>query len=323
MTKIYKNIKRHVNVLKGLPDVIAIEPTNYCNLHCPLCPAHHDYLKDSVKFGYMDMENFKSLIDQIKGFIYHVSLSFRGEPLLHKNIVDMVAYCTENGLFSYINTNGTLLDDNKAEGLLKAGLGRINISFDGLTEETYKKYRVGGDFNKALAGIKRLVDMKKQYGLKQPEIIAQFLILKHNMHEVKDLPEFKKKLGIDKISINRASVPSWLVNQSETAKKLCDEFIPEDENKDSRYNKGKILTPSKRCGSYKRLVVTWDGYGCICNFDNNGDYTFGNFFEGTSFQDIWFSDKNQDWRKKIKNKQLDICKNCGQTLAYRATYLTK
>ena len=324
MNKIFKAVKRQVNVLKGFPDVIAIEPTNYCNLHCPLCPAHHDYLKDSVKYGYMDLDNFKSLIDQIKNFIYHVSLSFRGEPLLHKHIVDMVRYCSENGVFCFMNTNGTLLNEKIIKGLLEAGLGRINISFDGLTPETYNQYRIGGDFNNAYDGIKNLVQMKKEGGYSNPEIIVQFLILKHNMHEVDSLPEFKKKTGVDKISINRASVPSWLVDRPEIAAELCEKFIPDDaDSSDSRYDKGKIQVPNKRCGAYKRLAVTWDGNAHICHFDNNGEYNIGNLFEERTFKEVWFTEKNKKWRKLIKNKQLDICKNCGQTLAYKATYLKK
>jgi radical SAM protein with 4Fe4S-binding SPASM domain len=319
MTKLLKNIKRHVKVLKGFPDVIAIEPTNYCNLHCPLCPAHHDYLDDSVRFGYMDFGNFKGLIDQIKGFIYHVSLSFRGEPLLHKNIIDMIKYCTDSGVFSFMNTNGTLLTDRIIEGIFDSGLGRINIALDGLTPETYIKYRVGGDFHKVYSGIKKITQMKRKLGSKKPEIIVQFLILEHNKHEVARLPDLQKSLGIDKISINRASVPAWLVDRPEIARDLCEHYIPQ--NDDSRYVNGDIQVPNKRCGAYKRLAVTWNGDACVCNFDNNAKYTFGNLFEGKTFNEIWFSDKNRAWRKLIKRKELEICTNCGQSLAYKATYL--
>lgn len=321
MQKVIKNIKRHVNVLRGFPDVIAIEPTNYCNLHCPLCPAHHDYLDDSVKFGYMDLDNFKHLIDQIKGFIYHVSLSFRGEPFLNKNLIQMIRYCSDNGVFSFINTNGTLLNDTNIKGIFEAGLGRINIALDGLTEETYRKYRVGGSFQKVFSGIKKITEMKRTGGYKYPEVIVQFLILKHNQHEVEKLPALQKELGIDKISLNRASVPSWLVKRPEIAKNLCNQFIPQDDA--SRYDKDEIQVPNKRCGAYKRLVVTWDGDACVCNFDNNARCKIGNLFGEKTFNEIWFSEKNQRWRKMIKNKELDICKDCGQTLAYKATYLKK
>jgi len=321
MSKIIKNIKRQINVLRGFPDVIAIEPTNFCNLHCPLCPAHHASLDNSVKFGYMDINNFKSLIDQVKEFIYHVSLSFRGEPLLHKNLIDMIKYCTDSGVFSFINTNGTLLNDKIIKGIFDAGLGRINIALDGLTSETYNKYRVGGDFHKVYSGIKKITQMKRDGGYKHPEVIVQFLILKHNQHEVPKLPSLQKELNIDKISINRASVPSWLVDHPETAKKLCEQFIPQ--NYDSRYDHGDIQVPNKRCGAYKRLAVTWEGDACVCNFDNNARYTLGNLFKDKTFNEIWFSEKNQRWRKLIKRKELDICKDCGQTLAYKATYLKK
>ena len=319
MNKLLRNIKRQIDVLRGFPDVIAIEPTNYCNLHCPLCPAHHDYLDDSVKFGYMDLGNFKTLIDQIKGFIYHVSLSFRGEPLLHKNLIDMIRYCTDNGVFSYTNTNGTLLNDEIIEGIFDAGLGRINIALDGLTPETYVKYRVGGNFKRVYSGIEKITKMKKEGGYKYPEVIVQFLVLEHNKHEVEKLPELKKRLGIDKISINRPSVPSWLLDSPETAKELCNQFIPQ--NDDSRYVDGDIQVPNKRCGYYKRLAVTWNGDACVCCFDNNTRCTFGNLFEGKTFNEIWFSDENQRLRGLVKRKELDICKDCGQTLAYKATYL--
>ncbi len=320
MNSFLRNIKRQINILKGFPVIIAIEPTNYCNLNCPLCPAHHDYLNSSINFGYMKLENFKLMIDQVKGFVHNVSLSFRGEPFLHKNLADMVRYCTENKVFSFVNTNGTQLNDDNIKSVLDAGIGRINISLDGLSQDTYSKYRKGGSFKKVYSSIKKITEMRKERGNSaKPEVIVQFMILKHNLDEIKYLPGLKKDLGVDKISINRPSIPSWIINDPETERKLKKQFIPEAG--DSRYSANTIQVPKKRCGAVNRLVVTWDGDAYICHFDNNGIYKFGNFFKGETFNEVWFSPKNRRLRKLIRKKELDLCKICGQSLAYKASYL--
>ena len=75
--------------------------------------------------------------------IASLKLNWRGEPLLHPQLCEIIRHAKEQGIVDVIiNTNATHLDDSYAEKLLNSGLDYIIFSFDGGTKETYEKNRV-------------------------------------------------------------------------------------------------------------------------------------------------------------------------------------
>ena len=80
----------------GLPESIFIEPTNTCNLKCPLCPTGSGKMKR--RKGFLSFENFKKIIDEIGDYIYYLTLTNYGEPFLNKNILKIIYCCfVDNG----------------------------------------------------------------------------------------------------------------------------------------------------------------------------------------------------------------------------------
>ena len=84
--------------LKSKPYHYVIEPTNVCNLHCPLCSTGTD--ESTREKGILKLENFKKLIDQIKDFVLQISLQNWGESTMVKDFPKMVRYATDAGIFS-------------------------------------------------------------------------------------------------------------------------------------------------------------------------------------------------------------------------------
>ena len=118
---------------------IQIEPTNNCNTHCIFCPRE----KIPVT-GYMEPKTFHTIVQRVKEFqeelpkplkIYLCGL---GEPLLHPNIIDFIAYASQHGIHSTITTNGFLLDSKLSKSLIDAGLNQISFSVSGIND-IYKK----------------------------------------------------------------------------------------------------------------------------------------------------------------------------------------
>ena len=118
-------------ILRDFPMHLDIETTSRCNLRCTFCDKLPLLTKD--RLGYIDLSLYKKIIDEgAEHHLWGVKLSYRGEPLLHKDIVEMVEYARRKGVLDvYFNTNGMLLTPIMSEKLIDAGLNRISISVEG------------------------------------------------------------------------------------------------------------------------------------------------------------------------------------------------
>ncbi|MFH1327488.1 MAG: radical SAM protein, partial [Candidatus Bathyarchaeota archaeon] len=110
-------------IVAEFPLHVDIEATNACNLHCPMCYGRESRGKSS----FIDFGLFKRVIDcGAKYGLPSINLSWRGEPFLHPQLIDMIKYAKENEVVDVrINTNGVLVDAEKCKELLESGLDRI------------------------------------------------------------------------------------------------------------------------------------------------------------------------------------------------------
>jgi len=152
-----KKIKRSIKKLeKEFPIGIDIGVTNACNSDCIMCP--HSKLKN---IGTMDMKLYKKIIDDCSGLkIKMVTLSFFGEPLLDKTLIEKIKYAKSRGLIVGFYSNASLLTEKWARDLIKSNLDGITISFDGYSKETYEKIRRGLKFNIVKKNILNLIKIK-------------------------------------------------------------------------------------------------------------------------------------------------------------------
>src|SRR4030042_5306919 len=132
----------------GLPESIFIEPTNTCNLKCPLWPTGSGKMKR--KKGFLSYENFKKIIDEIGDYIYYLTLTNYGEPFLNKNILKIISYAKNKKIVISALTNAQLIDKFYAAGIVDERLDNIIISMDGSCQTSYEKYRVGGKLCKVI-----------------------------------------------------------------------------------------------------------------------------------------------------------------------------
>jgi len=293
---------------KGQPWSLSIETGTFCNLSCLECPSGQKQFTRPT--GQMDIENFKTIIDKQKKSLIWLILYFQGEPFLNKDFFSMVTYARENKIFTSTSTNGHFLNPQNAEKAVQSGLHRIIISLDGLDQQTYEKYRVGGNFSQVINGIKNLVAAKKRLQSATPFIVVQFIVFKTNEHQLSKVQKLKKDLKVDKLEIKTAQVYS-----SEDKNKL----IP-DNKKLRRYEqttdgnwklKGQLPNKCKRM--WRSAVITWDGQVIPCCFDKDADYKMGNLLT-SSFQEIKTSPPYSAFREQILSdrSQIDICKNCSE-----------
>ncbi|MCX6709512.1 MAG: radical SAM protein [Candidatus Woesearchaeota archaeon] len=159
--------------LKTYPDVIEIEITNFCNLHCIMCGSN--YMKR--KRGFISFGFYKKIIDDVSGKVKSVSLYSTGEPLLHKKLPEMIRYAKSRGIREVaISTNAMLLTEEIARKLISAGLDTMQVSVEGSTRKEYEMIRKGADFFKVRKNIRNFLSIRGKG--KKPRIMINLLIHK-------------------------------------------------------------------------------------------------------------------------------------------------
>ena len=322
----YLTIKRFVNVIKivssfsvsrivrkpivrGLPISYSIEPTNHCNLKCPECPSGLGVLTRPL--GLLNFADFKSWIDQIKDYGFYVQLFFQGEPYINKHLPEMIRYAQKNKVYISISTNGHFVNERNVDHILENAPDKLIYSVDGLDEESYQKYRVGGTFKQADEGLRLLINRKKQLNKKKPYVEFQFIVMKQNEHQMEDVRKYCKEVGVDKLVFKTMQISSYenAVKFLPSNKKFRRYFI---ENNSFRI-KNKI---KNHCFAlWRTSVITWDGRVVPCCFDKDAQNEIGRV-NGRAFNEIWNSDQYYEFRKKVltSRKSVSMCTNCTEGL---------
>ena len=93
----------------------------------------------------MELGDFKHLVDQLGDEVFMMMMWNQGEPYINKCFNHMVRYAHERGIFTFTSTNGHFVrNDEQARAIVESGLDELIVSLDGVDQETYEKYRVGG-----------------------------------------------------------------------------------------------------------------------------------------------------------------------------------
>ena len=284
-------------VLPYLPGAIWIEPTNVCNLRCIMCP--NSIIKQKNP-GFMDMNVYKKIIDEVESFASFVILCISGETLLHPKFTEMVKYAKDNGLAVYLSTNATVLTPKLSREILTAGLDWINFSFDGCSKEIYERIRVNADLDKTLKNIINFLKIKKELKSKtQAEL--QILVMDTEGEESyqKNIEKFAgnfKGLPLDYIQKRKPS--TWGGFLSGTKK-----FVPKS-----------LGDQFSHCSYlWSSLHILWDGRVVACTSDFFGINVLGKFPEKT-LKEIWNDQPMQKFRGAMVNKKYlkynQNCQNC-------------
>lgn len=175
------------------PMFLHIEPNYTCNFRCPMCTQGIPELKE--KFGYKERlttEGVARILDEARRHGCP-SISFQGdnEPFLIKEITDWFAMARDAGFLDImVNTNGSVMTDDLARRIVGSGLTRIRFSLDAVTEETYSRIRIGGDFKKTYANIDRFLAVRRELGSLLPRVGVNFVKTSMNAHEVEAFQDY-------------------------------------------------------------------------------------------------------------------------------------
>jgi radical SAM protein with 4Fe4S-binding SPASM domain len=257
--------------------------------------------------GFMDIGLYKKVMQELEPYLCNINLYFQGEPMLHPLFFSFLTNSLNTN--TVVSTNGHFLSEESSERLIRSGLNKLIISLDGLDQKSYSEYRVNGDLNKVIDGVRYISAAKKKHG-SSLNIELQFLVNKFNEHQVPAVRTFAKsvnvKLRLKSMQIiDKADIGTWLPSGRRFRR--------------YRFTEGgyelKSSLPDRCARLWFNPVITWDGKVVPCCFDKDAEYIMGDLAQD-SFREIWNGPKYRIFRKSILTgrNMIEMCRNCTSGL---------
>jgi radical SAM protein with 4Fe4S-binding SPASM domain len=277
-----------------LPDIVQIESTNLCNAKCVFCPRDEMHRRQGV----MDLDLYRKIVDECAALgITHVRVHNYGEPFLDRQLVEKVRYAKSRGIAEVgMISNGSLITEELARGMIDAGLDAINISVDAAGRETFEQTRVNLKYDEVTGNIRTLARLRRELGRKRPKLILSFVRQQNSAEERAFIEEWRQIA--DKINIT--DLHNW-AGTLHTAS-------------DVRY-------PCYRM--WLTFTVLWDGRVSLCCADFDGRHILGDLRTSTIAQ-IW----NSRAYRAVRRQHLDsggpeICRSCDLPKKDSPLWVTK
>jgi 12,18-didecarboxysiroheme deacetylase len=306
-----------------------------CNLKCVHC---YSQSKDIEYPNELNTKEAKAMLDGLAEYGAPVILFSGGEPLMRKDLMELITYARDKGLRAVISTNGTLITEEKAEELKKFGLSYVGISLDGLRETNDKFRGIEGAFDDALQGIRNCQKVGIKVGLR-------FTINKRNAKDIPGIFKLIEEENIPRVCFYHlvySGRGSRLIEEDlshEETRNVVDLIIDKTKEVHDRGKKIEVLTVDNHADGpyvYLRLLkedpkraaevlellkwnegnssgkglacVSWDGAVHADQFWRQ--YTFGNVCE-RKFSEIW-EDTSNPLMAKLKDKKHHVTGRCSK-----------
>jgi radical SAM protein with 4Fe4S-binding SPASM domain len=281
--------------LFSLPYLLMIEPTDLCNLRCTFC--YNQMVTRKRENHFLALEDFKKIIDEIKGHCVYLHFWFAGEPLLNPQLEEMVEYANKHDILCCIATNATLLTEERIERFSRSGIVRWIISFDAATKESYEKIKVGADFDAVLNNIRSLVERKgNQF------VSLQFIVTRMSEPEIPLFISLARRLGVDEAYLKSLNTVPFV------PKKIVQTLAAQNPLEKSYGRKSRAR--KHECTAEDRSAILCDGTVIPCSQDAQCHYTFGNVLRD-SFRNIWQDKRYSTFRKDTKRySESPLCCSC-------------
>ena len=288
----------------GYPTHLQIEPDAHCNLRCVVCPVTTGLGRP---IGRMNFHVFKNLIDEIGDYVFLILLWDWGEPFLNPEISNMIAYAKGKDIKLVSSTNGHVFVKQKlVDSIIRSGLDSLIIALDGIKQETYARYRQGGNVETVFQSIRNIVRRKKELNVSHPFVNVRTVVMKHNENEIPKIKALMQDMGVDALTLKTMnpydSDESLLPNKAAYRRfhYLAD-------------GKTRIRRKHNPCKHFWNMpAIHWNGYVCMCTYDSHESYIMGDL-KKESFRNIWKGIGYQRIRKQFRTnwENIDLCAGCS------------
>lgn len=276
------------------PNRITVEVTNQCNVSCTFCNRQ----KISMELGYMAPDLFYKIIDEAS---QHLPVKlvpfFRGEPLMHPQIIDFIKYAKEKGVGPIqMASNALLLDDEMQDDIIRSGIDYLSFSLDTLDEKIYMDSRLTGNLEISARNVRSLGEKckkRREKGLSTPILQVSTI----NLEEYKEGQVQFINYWKDFVDVVR------VYEQHDEKGRLVDYELRK---------KIDIFADRRPCRKvFTDMIIYWDGRLALCNYDWDEKRNLGDISQ-MSIQEAWNSIDYEEIRRMHLNNAFDqsICKEC-------------
>jgi MoaA/NifB/PqqE/SkfB family radical SAM enzyme len=288
----YVSLKKTINFLKSLyywmigkefisskPSFLKVEISRHCTVNCLYC-------FDAREEVFYPFDLYKSLIDELKEYLFLVSLYDIGEPLQNIDVIDYIKYAKKNKVGTIISTSLSIVKEDRFwEQIVTSGLDKIIVAIDGISDDVYNKYRRNGNLELVLSNLNKILKYKKEH--KSKLIIEwQMIDFTWNKHEQEYARKISTQMG-------------------------CNTFRLIKEASTQRLNYKKLNNIRKTNCILPYLIYIVTAYNKIrpCYKIYNEPMIIGDM-DNNSFDEIWNGNEMFRIRSKRKIHQRDGCKTC-------------
>ena len=197
---------RRRGYLWAMPRFLGLVLGNACNIDCPHCyqEKNGDNLLRPAEIGRELRREFAAL------YPYLATLRVQGgEVLAYRGFADLaedVAEAAAGRPLLSVSTNGTLLDDEWAERMVRLPFGSVTVSIDGASAETYARLRRGSELELVLANVARLRRWKDKFNSALPELDSFFVVMRSNYREIPAYLELMDRHGFSAVALQTMEV---------------------------------------------------------------------------------------------------------------------
>ncbi len=323
-------------VAEAPPVCLYLEVTNRCNLLCETCPRTFEALEPPAD---MSWALFTKIVDQVPN-VARVVLHGVGEPMLVKQLPQMIRYLKDRGTYVLFNTNGTLMQPKRFQELIDTGLDELRVSLDAADRETYLKVRGKDYFNRIVRDVGKFIAYQKQVGATTPRVSLWLTGLKETVDQLPDFVRLSASMGVTEVHLQRLVFDDTGYGMARAESSLFEATQAEEQaaieaaqalgvtlgvtlDASGATEPGLSLkrqaddTPWATCRRpWSLMYFTAHGRAlpcCIAPFSVRGysNYTLGDATQ-SSLREIWNSPAYRDFRSSLLSDAPPApCQNCG------------
>lgn len=339
-----EKIKRLLGWAKGkkeLPYSIELSPTLRCNLNCLFC------WRQGKKIDYGDeltLEDYRRILKEASQLkTREIRIIGGGEPLMRKDIFEVMKEVKKYGMFGYICTNGTLFSEDMVKALVAIGWDHVKISLHGPNKKIQDSLSQKKSFEKAVKNIKDFVKWKKRLKTEKPKIEIGLVLNRMNFRKVIQMAKLAKKLNVQAFFVEPITVYTKKGKGLKLRKEEVEEFKEIarkaysfanglETNLNQFFSSELIEKTGEMTEEIKKLVKSnrkdfisiscyepwWrigirvDGWTCPCGFL---DQSTTENVRNRSLKEIWYGKYFEDRRRQLLQKEMpNYCRKCCTTL---------